>query len=80
MFEGFDFANKEMFWLLLLVPIAIVWYLFKYKNQTSELSVSSLKGFKLTKSILPKLRHLLFILKLAALTLLITALDRKSVV
>ena len=80
MFEGFDFANKEMFWLLLLVPIAIVWYLFKYKNQTSELSVSSLKGFKLTNSFLPKLRHLLFVLKLAALILLITAIARPQTV
>lgn len=80
MFEGIDFANKEMFWLLLLVPIAIVWYLFKYKNQTSELSVSSLKGFKLTNSFLPKLRHLLFVLKLAALILLITAIARPQTV
>ena len=80
MFEGIDFANKEMFWLLLLVPISIVWYLFKYKNQTSELSVSSLKGFKLTNSFLPKLRHLLFVLKLAALILLITAIARPQTV
>ncbi|MFL1010714.1 vWA domain-containing protein [Flavisericum labens] len=76
MFEGIEFANKEFFWLLLALPLAVLWYIFKNKRQTAELKISSLKGFKVTNSWLPKLRHLLFALRLLALAFLITALAR----
>ena len=76
MLEGVEFVNKEFFWLLLALPLAVLWYIFKNKKQTAELKISSLKGFKVTNSWLPKLRHLLFVLRLSALALLITALAR----
>jgi len=76
MFEGIEFVNKEFFWLLLLLPLAMLWYMFKYKKQTAELKISSTKGFKVANSWLPKFRHLLFVFRLLALTLLITALAR----
>ncbi len=76
MFEGIEFVNKEFFWLLLVLPLAVLWYIFKNKKQTAELKISSLKGFKITSSWLPKLRHLLFLLRLTALALLISALAR----
>lgn len=80
MLEGIEFLHKELFWLLLLLPLALVWYIFKFKKQTAELKISSLKGFKVTASVLPKLRHLLFVLRLLALGLLITALARPRTV
>lgn len=80
MFEGIEFVNKQWFWALLVLPFAIVWYIFKYKKQTAELKISSLKGFKITNSVLPKLKHGLFVLRLLALALLITALARPQVV
>ena len=80
MFEGIDFVNKEFFWLLLALPLAILWYILKHKNQTAELKISSLKGFKITNSALPKFKHALFVLRLLALTLLITALARPQTV
>jgi len=80
MFEGIEFLNKPFFWLLLLLPIAILWYAFKHSKQTAELRISSLKGFKVTKSWLPKLKHLLFALRLLALAFLITALARPRTV
>ncbi|GAA3644256.1 vWA domain-containing protein [Flavivirga jejuensis] len=80
MFEGIEFLNKEFFWLLLALPLAILWYVFKNKKQTAELKISSLKGFKLTNSWLPKLKHLLFALRLLALTLLIAGLARPQTV
>jgi len=76
MFEGIEFVNKEFFWLLLLLPLAMLWYMFKYKKQTAELKISSTKGFKVANSWLPKLKHLLFVFRLLALALLITALAR----
>ncbi len=80
MLEGIEFLNKQWFWLLLVLPLAILWYILKYKKQTAELKISSLKGFKITNSWLPKLRHLLFVLRLIALTLLITAIARPQTV
>ncbi len=76
MFEGIEFFNKEFFWLFLLLPIAIVWYVLKRNQQTAALKMSSLKGFKPKQSILPKLKPLLFVLRLLALAFLITALAR----
>jgi Ca-activated chloride channel family protein len=66
--------------LLLALPLAILWYILKYKKQTAELKISSLKGFKITNSWLPKLKHVLFALRLLALGLLITALARPRTV
>ena len=76
MLDGITFLNKEFFWLLLALPLAIVWYIFKHKQQSAELKISSLKGFKITNSWLPKLKHLLFALRLLALGILIVALAR----
>jgi len=76
MFEGVEFANKQFFWVLLALPLAILWYILKNQKQTAELKISSLKGFKLESSALPKFKHILFVLRLLALALLITALAR----
>ncbi len=79
MFEGIEFLNKQFFWLFLLLPLAIIWYAFKNKKQTAELHVSTIKGFQVTNSWLPKARHLLFAMRLLALALLITAMARPRV-
>ncbi|WP_100610592.1 vWA domain-containing protein [Confluentibacter lentus] len=80
MFEGIEFVNKEFFWLLLTLPLAILWYILKHKKQTAELKISSLKGFKIVNSSLPKFKHALFVLRLLALALLIMALARPQTV
>lgn len=80
MLEGIEFLNKQFFWLFLLLPLAIVWYVFKNRKQTAELRMSTLKGFKLTSSWLTKAKHLLFVFRLLALALLITAMARPRTV
>ena len=80
MFEGIEFVNKEFFWLLLALLAAVLWYVLKNKKQTAELKISSLKGFKITNSWLPKAKHSLFILRLLALALLIMAIARPQTV
>ena len=77
MFENIEFANPKLLWLLLLVPLAILWYVVRHKKQEASVRFSDLSGLaKLPKSWKPYLRHLLFALKLAALALLIVALAR----
>jgi len=80
MFDNFEFVNPGFFWLLLTLPLALLWYMIKRKKQTAELKISSLKGFKATPAFLPKLRPLLFLLRLLALALLIAALARPRTV
>lgn len=80
MLEGIQFLNKEFFWLLLALPLVVLWYVLKHKKQTAELKISSLKGFKVTNSWLPKLKHILFALRLVALGVLIMALARPQTV
>ena len=77
MFENIEFANPKLLWLLLLVPLANIWYILRHKKQEAAVSFSDLKGMvKLPKTWKSYLRHLLFVLKMAALALLIVALAR----
>ena len=78
--EGIEFFNKQWFWLLPAIPIIIGWYIYKNSQQTAELKMSSLKGFEVTSSWLPTFRHVLFVLRIIALGLLITALARPQTV
>ncbi|NJB36939.1 MULTISPECIES: VWA domain-containing protein [Flavobacteriaceae] len=75
MFKGIEFANPEFFWLLLALPLAVVWYVFTHKKQTASLKLSSTNAFK-TTSIWSKLRPVLLALRLLALASIITALAR----
>lgn len=77
MFDGLEFAHPAFFWLLLLIPISIAWYIWKDKKLQGTLSVSAVKGFSLpVKSIFPLMRHLVIVLRLLALMFLIIALAR----
>jgi len=80
MFANFNFENPEFFWLLLLLPLAIGWYIWKRNKQTAALKISSTKGFKGKSGLLPKLRPILFILRLLTLALIITAMARPRTV
>ncbi len=75
MLENISFANPELFWLFLLLPVALLWYFFKRKEQNASLKISSIKGFTYS-SFLPKIKPLLFLLRLLALTAVIVALAR----
>jgi len=75
MFENIEFANPEFFWLLLLLPLALLWYFFKRKNEMASLRISSIKGFTVT-SWASKLKPILLVIRLLALAAVITALAR----
>jgi Ca-activated chloride channel family protein len=76
-FDDIQFAEKKWFWLLLILPFMIVWYLWRLKKHEGEFNFSSftlLKG--IGSSVKAKFRHILFVLRLFAFALLITALAR----
>jgi Ca-activated chloride channel family protein len=73
--ESITFANPEFFWLLLLLPVAILWYVFKRNKLSASLSMSSLKGFGVP-SILSRLQVIPMALRLLALAAIIVAMAR----
>lgn len=78
MLENVQFANPEFFWLLLALPLAIIWYVLTRKEQIASVKLSSTKAFK-SSSWLTKLKPLLFALRLLALASVITALARPQI-
>ena len=79
MFWNYEYVNPEYFWLFILLPLAIVWYAFKRKKQVATLQISSLKGFQ-DRSLLPKLKPLLLLLRLLAMAAIVVALARPRTV
>jgi Ca-activated chloride channel family protein len=78
--EKISFLNPEFFWLFLLIPLAIAWLWWKNKEQTATLKISSVKGFKGSKSILARLKPHLSGLRILSLCFLIIALARPRTV
>ena len=75
MFENIEFANPEFFWLFLLLPLALLWYFFRRKNEMASLRIPSIKGFS-ASNWAAKIKPALFFLRLLALAAIITALAR----
>lgn len=81
MFRMDQWANPEYFYLLLLIPLLIVWYWFRYRKSNPELRFSGLKAFEnMGQGVKSWLFHSLFVLRLFALALLIIALARPQTV
>ena len=78
--ENITFLHPQFFWLFTLLPIAIAWHIWKRNQQTATLKISSLKGFQVKSSVLPKLKPILFVLRLLALSFIIIALARPRTV
>ena len=74
------FLNPEFFWLFLVLLFAVAWYFFKKKVEKPTLKISSLQGFRMSQSILPKLKPLLFVFRMVALSALIVAMARPRTV
>jgi Ca-activated chloride channel family protein len=74
------FLNPEFFWLFLAIPFVAVWLFFKRKQQSATLKISSVNGFKSSKSLLAKLKPYLNVLRIVALSSLIIALARPRTV
>ena len=71
------FANPTYFLLLLLLIPMIIWYVWKLRKSQASIQLSSLEGFnKAPNTFRVYLRHIPFVLRMAALTFLIIALAR----
>ncbi len=68
------FANPDFFWLLLIIPLMIVWYIIREKKFYGTIKITTTKSFG--NSPLGILRHTLIVLRSIAIAALITALAR----
>ena len=78
--SNFEFVNPEYFWLFLILPLLVLWYLWKRKKQTASLKISSVQGFKTGKNWLAKLKPMLLVLRLLAVSAIIVAMARPRTV
>lgn len=72
--RNITFANPEFFWVLLIIPIMIAWYILRQKKLQGTVKVASTKTFG--HSPLAYFRHSLIVLRCIALAGLITAIAR----
>ena len=72
-----QFAHPKILWLLLLLIPLIVWYILKQRNAFPAMLVSTSQPYdKMPTTLRASLRHLLFLLKLSAITCMIIVLAR----
>lgn len=78
--SNFEFVNPQYFWLFLILPVLVLWYLWKRRQQTASFKISSIQGFKTGKNWLSQIKPLLFILRLLAVSAIIIAMARPRTV
>lgn len=76
MLKNITFANPQFFWLLLVLPLMVVWYGYWNKKSKPNVTLSSTIAFKKISSWKDYLYHSLFALHLLAVALIIIALAR----
>ena len=75
--NGVTFANPEYFFLLLFILPMIYWYWKRERRRLTDIRVSGTAVFRAApRSVRLRLRHLVFVLRIVALILLVTALAR----
>jgi len=80
MLEGIEFTHKELLWLLLVIPVLLLWYILKHKKQTAILEISTTSGLLKGNQFWTILKHSLFALRALAITLIIIAMARPQTV
>ena len=70
------FVNPEYFYLLLLIPLFIIWHFFKKQTIQSDLLFPDTRDFEQEKTLKNRLIYLPFILKLLSVFFLVFALAR----
>ena len=74
-----EFLNLNILYLLVIIPLLVVYYILAGRKRAS-LVVSTVGGIKAPRTLRYWLRHVPFVLRLAALTVAIIALARPVVV
>ncbi|MGY8919527.1 MAG: vWA domain-containing protein [Flavobacteriales bacterium] len=75
-----QFLNPEFFWMLFLIPIICLWYLIKKNKLNNSISLPNTIAFLSYSSIVPKLKPILYVLRILSLIFIIIALARPQII
>lgn len=70
------FVNSEFFYLLILPLVILIWYVKKQKNTSAAILFSNTESINKKPTIKQRLRHLTYLLKIGAASLLVIAMAR----
>ena len=73
---NYTFANPRFFWLFIAWAAIFGWYVWRQNRLNPYIQVASVEGLKGVRTARPILRHLLFVLRMAAFALIIVVLAR----
>jgi len=77
MLNNIEFANPDLLYILVIIPLLVAWYWFRNKRSYPEIQISSTEGFEKTKGTIKQyLFHSLFVLRMLAFALLIVVIAR----
>lgn len=76
MLEGIEFANKEWFWALLILPAIVAYYVWKYNSNKAKVKLPSLAFFSSKNSFKSTAYSGIIALRLLAVGVIIVALAR----
>ena len=75
-----EFLNPEFLWTLIVVPIAITWFILKKNKLNNSISIPNTNALLSQSSILPKFKPFLNILRIFSLIFIIIALARPQTI
>ena len=75
-YMNYTYANPQFFWLFVAWAAAVGWYIWRQNRLNPHMQVASVEGLKGVRTARPILRHLLFVLRMAAFALIIVVLAR----
>ncbi|MDA9356639.1 VWA domain-containing protein [Flavobacteriaceae bacterium] len=75
-----QFLNPEFFWILIVIPIVVVWFVLKKNNLNNSISIPNTRALLSHSSILSRLKPYLSILRILSLVFIITALARPQII
>lgn len=78
MWSNIEYTHPQFLWLLILIPIMALWYFLMRNKNSASLTLSNTAAFG-KPSILSKLKPVLYVLRLLAISALIVALARPRV-
>lgn len=71
------FENPNLLYFLILLPLMVAYYLYKFKEGKAAINISSIAGIKrVSKGLKYYLRHLPFVMRLISMALIIVAIAR----
>lgn len=76
LWNNIEFAQPEAFWLLVLIPLLIFWYVYKASRKNAVVTHSNIQLLKSSTSLKYIAKHVLFTLEMLSIGLISTAMAR----